>query len=127
MLEMRVRGHSPATSNARRDTVSGNDEQSAPLRRNESNDEKRYRSNFMLSPWRVRLTREIRVRWSLLSRYSRAVLLIFLPLFFMHISLGTIDHFFHYYGSKEGSFPAASTKPSFAVVINTYKRPERLA
>jgi hypothetical protein len=124
MLEMRVRGHSPATSNARRDTVSGDDEQSVPLRGNE----KRYRSNMMLSPWRVRLTRELRVRWSLLSRYSRGVLMIFLPLFFMHLSLGTIDHFFHYYGSKEdSSAPASSTEPGFAVVINTYKRPERLA
>lgn len=128
MLEMRVRGHSPASSNARRDAVSDNDEQSVPLRGNESGNEKRYRSNLMQSPWRIRMAREIRVRWSLLSPYSRSVLIVFLPLFFMHLFLGTIDHFFHSYGSKEGSSAAVrSTESSFAVVINTYKRPERLA
>jgi hypothetical protein len=121
MLEMRVRGHSPASpSNARRDT---DDEQSVPLR----GDERKYRSNLMLPPWRIRMSRELRVRWSLLSPYSRFVLMIFLPVFFMHLSLGTIDHFFHYYGKEGSSAAASSTEPSFAVVINTYKRPERLA
>lgn len=122
---MRVRGHSPGSANnARHGTVISSDEEAEPLRGNE----RRHRSNLMLTPSRIRLTRELRLRWSLLSPYSRGVLVIFLPLFFMHIFLGTIDMFFHSYGSKDGlSSAASSSESNFAVVINTYKRPERLA
>lgn len=67
------------------------------------------------------------MRWSLLSRYSRGMLLLFLPFLFLHIFFGTIDLFFHHYGSRDGVFDAAKSEASFSVVINTFKRPTRLA
>jgi len=68
--------------------------------------------------------RESRLRFSLLSFPGRVVLLVFLPLLLAHVFLGTTDLLFHYYGPKDTRSVATDT--SFAVVINTYKRPQML-
>lgn len=116
MLELRVRGHSPGNK-------PGSKEETAPLH----GKGRRRRPNLAVPPWHFRLTRTLRLRWSLLSPYSRGMLIIFLPFLCMHFFFGTIDLFFHHYGSKDGTSDSSKGAPNFSVVINTYKRPTQLA
>lgn len=76
----------------------------------------------VLSSWR-RLAGEARLRWSLLSPVSRGVLAVLLTMVSMHIVFGTVDLFFHSYGT--GKQPVVHEK-EFSVVINTYKRHDQL-
>ena len=67
--------------------------------------------------------RQLRYRWSLLTGPSRVIVSVLAFLAAQHIVLGSIDILFHTYGF-EG--PALSDASTFAVVINTYKRPDML-
>jgi len=74
---------------------------------------------------RRRVLTEIRLRWSLMRPWSQMALL-FLTLFLtVHLVVGTIDMFFHYYGLKNASVEMRD-ESAFAVVINTFKRPKQL-
>jgi Glycosyl transferase family 64 domain len=91
----------------------------------------------------VKLLRIIIIRrWRLLSLYSRAVLPIVIALFTVQVIFATIDCFFHTYGPPSqplvsysgnnettttvSTRSSSSSSTGFAIVINTYKRPDML-
>ena len=66
----------------------------------------------------------LRHTWTLLPIASKVIVAILVSLFIIHVVLGTLDVWFHYYGLPSST--AESDTNSFAVVINTYKRPQML-
>ena len=68
--------------------------------------------------------RHLRYRWSLLTTYSKVVVSIALSLVLLHVVFGSMDVFFHSYGFDDRAGTGGQT--SYAVVINTYKRPDML-
>ena len=71
------------------------------------------------------MVRMARHQWALMKPYSRFWCSIALTLVSFHVVFGTLDVFFHYYGLPVGTGAVTGTS-SFAVAINTYKRPEML-
>jgi hypothetical protein len=65
----------------------------------------------------------IRHTWALLPMSSKVTASIVFFLLMMHVVLGTLDVWFHYYGVN---LPGRKETTTFAVVINTYKRPQML-
>ena len=66
--------------------------------------------------------RDLQLRWKLLNIYSRIVCTILLLLLVQHVVVGILDLL----GGRTQDWPVRSTETSYAVVINTYKRPEML-
>lgn len=74
-----------------------------------------------------RTLRNIRHQWSLVDFPSKVAILFFASLLSLHLMLGTIDLFFHSFGiGSAGSPPHGANTDTYAVVINTYKRPQML-
>jgi hypothetical protein len=65
----------------------------------------------------------IRHAWALLPMCSKVVASIAIILLMLHVILGTLDVWFHHYGVN---FSGRKETTTFAVVINTYKRPQML-
>lgn len=72
------------------------------------------------------MIRPLRYQWTLLSPCSRISLSILLLLLATHVFIGAMDIFFHSYDQKNAKVNNFLKNNSYAVVINTYKRPERL-
>lgn len=65
--------------------------------------------------------------WTLLPFLSKVIASIVFSLLVLHVVLGTLDVVFHYYGLMgEKAVSLNNKSTSFAVVINTYKRPRML-
>lgn len=78
--------------------------------------------------------RDLKLRWRLLSTYSRVVVGLLSLVLAQHVVFGTLDVLFRQAGGrigdnnyKKGTFPLyKSTETQYSVVINTYKRPDML-
>jgi hypothetical protein len=68
----------------------------------------------------------LKYQWSLLSPTSKVASVAVLVYFLQHVLLGIWDQRFHQIGGAAAAASFESKEQSFAVVINTYKRPDRL-
>jgi hypothetical protein len=69
----------------------------------------------------------LRHTWRLLPASSKVIVFMFSSFLIIHVVLGTLDVWFHYYGlGGSGDKSDALDMTSFAVVINTYRRPRML-
>jgi Glycosyl transferase family 64 domain len=87
--------------------------------------------SLSLKQWNLKLIRDARVRWYLLSPTKRRCAMILLPFLLFHILVVATDSLFSRYGGNHGLTHTTSSQHinnnDFAVVINTYKRPHQLA
>mmetsp|Transcript_7685 Transcript_7685/g.15428 ORF Transcript_7685/g.15428 Transcript_7685/m.15428 type:complete len:443 (-) Transcript_7685:175-1503(-) len=65
---------------------------------------------------------ELKLRWRLLSGYGRVATALVLFLVAQHVLLGILDWVY----ARPQDWPLQSTERQYAVVINTYKRPDML-
>ena len=70
----------------------------------------------------------LRHSWTLLPAISKVSVIIFSSFLISHVILGCLDVWFHYYGlgGNVDMSSTRSTATTFAVVINTYRRPRML-
>lgn len=71
--------------------------------------------------------RSLRYQWSLMTLSSKWIVVFLMSLFLIHVVLGTLDGFFQSYGSiSTERHEEKTTTDTYAVVINTYRRPQML-
>ena len=83
---------------------------------------KRRRADFIRGNSCRRKLREARLRWTLLSSFYRIALAFLFLVLFVHLFCVVLDLLFHRYKGEV----VASDEKSFAVAINTFRRPKRL-
>ena len=70
--------------------------------------------------------RSLRYQWSLMTLSSKLAVVLLLSLFFIHVVLGTLDVFYQSRGSIATDNNISTAPDTYAVVINTYRRPQML-
>jgi hypothetical protein len=97
-----------------------------PLRHEESGSKSRRGGASSMGCVRRQVV-SLRHSWTLLPAISKVSVCIFSSFLIIHIVLGTLDVWFHYYGLGDVKhMPTRNTSAAFAVVINTYRRPRML-
>ena len=122
---MKLRGRG-ITKGSKGPVESSNEDDGEPLLSNAAPEqpalkaqEKRYATRSSMQ----RTYRSIRFGWSLMTLPSKMIVGIFGALLASHVILGTIDAFF---GSSSARGVVTTTEDRYAVLINTYKRPQML-
>lgn len=116
------------------DATNGNDKNSATYQgkkeeEHDESDSKLFRrqltahQNFpLILEWL-----KLRYHWTLMSPFSKIASALIATILLQHLVFGTYDRFFHRVGGNLIQHPKKEPlETSFAVAINTYKRPDRL-